>query len=248
MIGVQRGGPPPQLVRYNDWRQVEVAAPGAFEPPLLPLVSVLLVTRRPALLAHALAGLARQTYPRVELVLGLHGDGFTGVDWCLADLSMPATVVRVDSAQPLGAVLNSAVAASGGTFLTKMDDDDAYGCEHLWDLVLAHEYSQAHLVEKTPEFVYLAASDMTVRMHRGCSEEVRRDGRRRHPAGVTGGSRWGGRVSVRPSFGGSASVREGPRARQPGLSNARRRVRAGPARRESHLGCGGGRVVSRQGR
>ena len=106
-------------------------------------------------------------------------------------------------------MLNSAVAASGGTFLTKMDDDDAYGCEHLWDLVLAHEYSQAHLVEKTPEFVYLAASDMTVRMHRGCSEKYGVDGRRRHPAGVTGGSRWGGRVSVRPSFGGSASVREG---------------------------------------
>ena len=85
-------------------------------------------------------------------MLGLHGDGFTGVDRCLADLSMPATVVRVDSAQPLGAALNSAVAASGGTLLTKMDDDDAYGCEHLWDLVLAHEYSQAHLVEKTQEF------------------------------------------------------------------------------------------------
>ena len=26
-------------------------------------------------------------------------------------------------------------------------------------------------MEKTPEFVYLAASDMTVRMHRGCSEK-----------------------------------------------------------------------------
>ena len=149
----------------------QLCAHAGVEPPLLPLVSVLLVTRRPALLAHALAGLARQTYPRVELVLGLHGDGFTGVDRCLADLSMPATVVRVDSAQPLGAALNSAVAASGGTLLTKMDDDDAYGCEHLWDLVLAHEYSQAHLVEKTQEFTYLAASDMTVRMHRGCSEQ-----------------------------------------------------------------------------
>ena len=152
-------------------RARQLCAHAGVEPPLPPLVSVLLVTKRPALLAHALAGLARQTWPRVELVLGLHGDGFTGVERRLADLPMPATVVRVDSAQPLGAALNSAAAASGGTLLTKMDDDDAYGCEHLWDLVLAHEYSQAHLVEKTPEFVYLAASDMTVRMYRGCSEE-----------------------------------------------------------------------------
>ena len=152
-------------------RARQLCAHAGVEPPLPPLVSVLLVTKRPALLAHALAGLARQTYPRVELVLGLHGDGFTGVERCLADLSMPATVVRVDSAQPLGAALNSAVAASGGTLLTKMDDDDVYGCEHLWDLVLAHEYSQAHLVGKTSEFTYLAASDMTVQMHRGCSEE-----------------------------------------------------------------------------
>ena len=39
-------------------------------------------------------------------------------------------------------------------------DDDAYGC----DLVLAYEYSQAHLVQKTPEFTYLAASNVIVRL------------------------------------------------------------------------------------
>ena len=34
MIGLQHDTPSPQLVRYNDWRQVAVAAPGAFTPEL----------------------------------------------------------------------------------------------------------------------------------------------------------------------------------------------------------------------
>ena len=46
------------------------------EPPRLPRVSVLLATCRPACLPHALASVARQTYPRLELVLALHGSGF----------------------------------------------------------------------------------------------------------------------------------------------------------------------------
>ena len=88
----------------------------------------------------------------------------------LPTLPMPATVVRIDSRQPLGAALNSAAAAAGGTLLAKMDDDDAYGREHLWDLVLAQEYTQAQLVGKPPEFVYLAASDMIVQLYRGRAE------------------------------------------------------------------------------
>ncbi len=152
-------------------RTRQLCVQAGIEPPSLPSVSVLLVTKRPELLAHALAGVARQTYPRVELVLGLHGDGFTGVDRRLADLPLPATVVRVDSEQPLGAALNAAAAAASGTLLTKMDDDDAYGGEHLWDLVLAHECSQAQLVAKTLEFVYLAASDVTVQMNGECTEK-----------------------------------------------------------------------------
>ncbi len=48
-----------------------------------------------------------------------------------------------------------------------MDDDDLYGPDHIWDLVLAHEYSQAPLVGKANEFVYLAASNRTIRRFSG---------------------------------------------------------------------------------
>ena len=50
--------------------------------------------------------------------------------------------------------------------LAKMDDDDLYGPEHLWDVALAREYSGAALVGKFPATVYLARGDRTVRRRR----------------------------------------------------------------------------------
>ena len=152
-------------------RQVCAAARLA-DPPALPKVSVLLATRRPALLARALANVARQSYPNLELVLALHGDGFgDGPD--LAATGCPATVLRVPADAPLGSVLNAATAAARGPLLAKMDDDDLYGAEHVWDLVLAREYSGAELVGKGAETVYLAGCDRTVRLGLGGGESRR---------------------------------------------------------------------------
>ena len=49
--------------------------------------------------------------------------------------AQPVNVLRVDTDRPLGAVLDAAAASCA--LLAKMDDDDVYGPEHLWDLVLA---------------------------------------------------------------------------------------------------------------
>ena len=136
----------------------------------LPLVSILLATKRPAFLPWALANVARQTYPAVELVLALHGDGFADVDQCLANLPQPVQVLRLPAREPLGAVLDAAARSATGTLLAKMDDDDAYGADHLWDLVLAREYSQAQLVGKWLEFIYLSAADRTIRWRNGGGE------------------------------------------------------------------------------
>ncbi len=128
----------------------------------LPLVSLLLATKRPRFLAWALDSVARQTYPNLELVLALHGDGFSDVYRRVSELPHPVKTLRIPAAEPLGGALNAAVEESSGTLLTKMDDDDAYGADHVWDLVLAREYSGAQLVGKSQEFVYLAESDQTV--------------------------------------------------------------------------------------
>ena len=141
----------------------------------LPLVSILLATRRPALLPQALAAVASQTWPRLELVLAPHGNepAFAGVERRLAALGVPTKIAPAPASAPLGAVLNGAVQASSGTLLTKMDDDDRYGPEHVWDLALAHAYSGASLVCKGMEFVYLAAANRTLHCHQGRGEAWR---------------------------------------------------------------------------
>ena len=143
------------------------------DPPGRDPVSILLATRRPRFLPHALAAVTRQTYPRLELVLALHGEGFEDVERRVAGVPHPTKMVRVAAREPLGAVLNVATAASSGTLLTKMDDDDLYGADHVWDLVLAHEYSQAQVVGKGVEFVYVAASDQTIHQLSGDGEHYR---------------------------------------------------------------------------
>ena len=163
-------------------RARQVLASTRWPGPPLPLVSVLLATRRPHRVAAAVEAVASQTYPRVELVLAMHGEGFDTetIEELLEAVDLPARAVGVAAGEPLGAVLNAAVAESTGTLLTKFDDDDFYGPEHLWDLVLAHEYAPAALVGKGAEYVYLANSDRTIHRFRDRSE--------RRSAGIAGGA------------------------------------------------------------
>ena len=146
-------------------RARQVCAAAGADAPELPLVSVLLATCRPGFLKAALANVACQTWPRLELVLALHGPGFTAeiVETALAGFERPVKLLRLGADLTLGAVLQAAATEAGGSLLAKMDDDDLYGPEHLWDLALAHEYSGATLVGKFPATVYLRGADVTLR-------------------------------------------------------------------------------------
>ncbi len=131
-----------------------------------PEVSILAPTRRPDRVGDIVATVSSQTYRRLELVLALHGDGFDSdaeIEALAGDLEASLRIVRVDGSQSLGGVLCAAADAAGGSLITKMDDDDYYGAEHIWDLVLAHEYSGAELIGKSAEYVYLERLDKTVR-------------------------------------------------------------------------------------
>lgn len=151
------------------------------DPDRLPLVSVLLATRRPQFLEYALDNVAKQTYPRLELIIALHGDGFEAAAQRISEFPRPSKTLRLPASEPLGAVLNAATQASGGTLLSKMDDDDVYDADHIWDLALARCYSGAQLVGKWQEFVYLASSDRTIHWREGHSE-------RYHASTLAGGT------------------------------------------------------------
>ena len=144
--------------------------------PLLPRISILAATRRPALLGRLLASVARQSYPRLELVLCLHDHdgGFPDERPPGGDaLPFPVTVLRPRPELPLGSMLNAAADAARGTVLVKMDDDDLYGPDHVWDLWLARTYSGAGLVAKGIETIYLRERRVTVRYGLGGAETYR---------------------------------------------------------------------------
>jgi glycosyltransferase involved in cell wall biosynthesis len=130
-----------------------------------PHVSVVLPTRRPDFLSHALGQLKAQTYPSVEVVVVLHGDGFSAtVDALVAEADLEnVQLIRASEELTLGEVLNRGIASTSGEVVTKWDDDDWYAADHIWDLVLALEYSGADVVGKAAEFVYIAELDVTIR-------------------------------------------------------------------------------------
>ena len=124
--------------------------------------SVLLATHRPEQLDHALASVRRQQRGGVDVSLVLHGAGFDGVD--VGDRGVTvAKVVRAPTDWTLGDCLNAAMDGAGGHLVTKMDDDDHYGPDHLTDLVLAWRHSGAEVVGKRIEFIHLVDRDVTLR-------------------------------------------------------------------------------------
>lgn len=125
-----------------------------------PTVSAVLVTHRHDHIAHVVEHLARLNYPHLQIVIGLHGtsvgdDVFTR----LRELH-DVVVIPIDGERTLGEALQFACDRADGHLVTKLDDDDHYGSEHIWDLVLARAYSGAELVGKALDWIHVAADDI----------------------------------------------------------------------------------------
>lgn len=127
-----------------------------------PTVSIIMSTHRADHLAHAMAMVRRQTYPNLQLILVQHGDVELPVRELLADWDGEWAVIGLPAELTLGHCLIEASARADGDLITKMDDDDHYGPDHIWDLVLARMYSGAQVVGKSLDYVYLEGSNTTV--------------------------------------------------------------------------------------
>lgn len=129
-----------------------------------PSVSVVIATHRPDHIENALRQIAAFEYPELEVVIGAHGRAVdVDVVWSYAkDLPHRATVVAVDADRTLGEVLRVCTARTEGTLVTKVDDDDIYGPQHIWDLVLARHYSGAQIVGKALDWIHVESENVTV--------------------------------------------------------------------------------------
>jgi hypothetical protein len=147
----------------DDARFAELCTRVGLPAPAPPLVSVVVSTNRPALVGQAIETVASQRYPRLELVLVLHGEDHAAEDPAVPRADLPTTVVRAPGAWTLGDCLNAGIAVARGDLIAKVDDDDVYGAEHITDLVLAQRHSHGDVVGKRVEFVHLVGEDLTVR-------------------------------------------------------------------------------------
>jgi hypothetical protein len=163
-------------------------------------VSIVLATRRPEQLEHALAQVARQRgVDRLELVLAPHG--FTADPVRVGELvgaGVSVQVVPAPAETLFGDVLAAAARAAGGDVVMKMDDDDWYSPDAVADLLLARAYSGAELVGMPAELHYLVPKRMTVK--RGHTAE-------HYARFVAGGTLMVGRELLR-EVGGFRSVRK----------------------------------------
>ena len=130
-----------------------------------PPVDVMVATMRPHRLENLLDNLGRQTYPNTRLFLVTHGVEFDAVK--VRDLadergvevagvwSEPGDVV-------LGEVFNRGFSRTEAKLVAKMDDDDYYGAEYLWDLISAKDASGADVAGKWAHYVHLEGPDTTI--------------------------------------------------------------------------------------
>jgi len=123
-----------------------------------PSVSVVMLTNRTTYLAAIIDILRSFNYPRLEVVIGLHGLRPPIIN----TEGLEATVLEIDASLPFGAAMQQACDVAGGELLTKVDDDDVYGPEHIWDLVIAKRYSGADIVGKALDWISLPDENTTV--------------------------------------------------------------------------------------
>lgn len=128
----------------------------------LPPVSAVLMTQRPELVLPMLDQLARQAYPNLEIIVALHGVEAT-LELRQTTKDRGIKLVEIDRDLIFGAGLQQAFSYASGELVTKIDDDDYYAPEHIFDLVLAKTYSRATVVGKSQTVIYLQRLDTTVR-------------------------------------------------------------------------------------
>ena len=130
-----------------------------------PRISILLSTNRPNNIEHALANITNQNWPNKELLLILHDpDQFdtTHIEQLTQNLPYPTTTISAPKQWTLGDCLNAGLDQATGDYITKIDDDDHYGPNHLTDIHTAHTYSNADITGKLSNIVFIEQRDLTL--------------------------------------------------------------------------------------
>ena len=140
-----------------------------------PAVSITISTHRPAFVKRWVNQIARQTHRNLEVICVLHSDEFTTgqrdeIRSVLEAAGIPVSFSEAPAGSSLGMALDTARRRASGDVILKWDDDDLYSSNHVRDLLRARHYSQAPLVGKACDFVYVGSRDMLVQRHQADRE------------------------------------------------------------------------------
>jgi hypothetical protein len=129
----------------------------------------MVATKRPEKLDSLFANLARQTYPNLRVFLVAHGitidrvEAFARAQEARIQLE---SVIHVPEETILGEVFNIGFGQTESEIIAKMDDDDFYGAEYLWDLYSALDFSGAEVAGKWAHYAYLDGLDSLIFRYR----------------------------------------------------------------------------------
>jgi hypothetical protein len=134
-----------------------------------PQIDVMAATKRPEKLEFLFENLGRQTYPNFRVFLVAHGVQFDEQQTrSLAERAGVhlAAITHVPESVILGEVFNIGFGVTEASIVAKVDDDDIYGAEYLWDLYSALEFSGAEVAGKWAHYAYLEGPDALVYRYR----------------------------------------------------------------------------------
>lgn len=144
---------------------LESSAPSPLSMSTRPKISAVVSTIRPQQIQHILSTIGSQRKVDVELIVVSHGFTIDPEEFDRLATNYNVSnfhILEMDRELTLGDCLNKAVSRASGDFITKMDDDDLYGDNYLFDQVAALRFSGASIVGKQAHFMYLADSDATL--------------------------------------------------------------------------------------
>ncbi len=123
-----------------------------------PCISVVLVSKRPSLMAQCLATFRAQSWPNTELIIVLHGDHPADTMPALNPNEQLFTLSKDNS---IGRAINLGIETATGQFWTKMDDDDAYCDSYLEEYVYYYHATQADSLVCQGVYFYFEGTDET---------------------------------------------------------------------------------------
>ncbi|MBY6189177.1 glycosyltransferase [Microbulbifer agarilyticus] len=119
-----------------------------------PLATVYTPTNRPQQIRHAIDQYDAQTYPNKELLLIFNGSSFDGRMLDEINARKDVRWISIPEENFTGALMKAAFEFSQGDLAFKLDDDDTYGCNYLWDLVAHYVATGVQLFGKPPSPYY----------------------------------------------------------------------------------------------